>query len=132
MPVIRSEASTDDLLDAVAQLPTEELTRFAERVATLRAERVAPHVSRQEAALLEQIGRGLPAERQRRYAELAAKRAEERLTEAEHDELIYLSDETEQFDADRAAAIVALARLRGTAPAALMLSLGIKPADDGR
>ncbi|MGH2583793.1 MAG: STAS/SEC14 domain-containing protein [Dehalococcoidia bacterium] len=131
MPVIRSEASPDDLLEAVAQLPTEELTRFAERVATLRAERVAPHASHDEAALLHQIGRGLPAEHRRRYDDLMAKRDDERLTAEEHTELLRLSDELETLDAERVEAIVALARLRGVAPAALMQSLGIQPAADG-
>ena len=131
MPVIRSEASTDDLFDAVAQLPTEELTVFVERVATLRAERIAPHVSHDEAALLQRIGRGLPDGLRRRYEELATKRDDERLTADEYAELLRLTDEVELLNAERAEAIVALARLRGVAPAALMQSLGIQPAGDG-
>lgn len=131
MPVIRSEASTDDLLDALAQLPTEELTRFAERVASLRAERVAPHVAHDEAVLLQRIGRGLPEGTRRRYGELLTNRDDARLTAAEHAELLRLTDEVELLDAERAEAFVALARLRGVSLPALMQSLGIQPARDG-
>ena len=65
MPIIRSEASPEDLLDAVAQFPTEELARFAERVATARAEGVAPHVSHDEGVLLRRIANGLECARER-------------------------------------------------------------------
>ena len=131
MPSIRSEASTDDLLDAVAQLPTEELARFAERVAILRAERVAPHLSRDEAVLLRRIADGLPEGPRRRYRELIAKRDDERLTDDEHAELLRLTDEVERLDADRAEALLVLARLRGVSLTSLMQSLGIRSAHDG-
>ena len=115
MPVIRAEASPDDLLDAVAQLPTEELSVFAERVAVL----------------LLRIGRGLPADVRRRYDDLLAKRREERLRSDEHAELVRLTDEVERLDAERIEAIVALARLRGVSAATVMQSLGARPASDG-
>jgi hypothetical protein len=132
MPVIRTEASTDDLLDAVAQLSTEDLTAFAERVATLRAERVAAHLSHDETALLLRIGRGLPAGVRGRYDELVAKRCAETLSTDEHAELIRLTDDVERIDADRIEALVALAGLRRTSPADLMRSLGIPLSRDGR
>lgn len=131
MPVIRSEASTDDLLDAVAQLPTEELAAFAERVATLRAERTAAHVSRDESKLLLQISAGLPADARQRYGELVAKRRNEMLSTDEHADLIGLTDEIERLDAERFEALVALAHLRRTSLDELMQSLGIPPARDG-
>ena len=131
MPVIRITASTDDIVEAVAQLPTEELAAFVERVATLRAERVAPHAPADEAALLLRIGRGLPPARRRRYDALLLKRDEEMLSPEEHDELIRLTDELEQLQAERAEAIVALARLRRMSPVALLTSLGLRPASDG-
>jgi hypothetical protein len=131
VPVIRAEVSTDELLDAVAQLPTEELTAFLDRVATLRAERVAPHASPDEAALLVRIGRGLAPDRRRRYDALVAKRESEALRPSEHAELIDLTDEMERLAAERAEAIVALARLRGVPPAALLRDLGVQPPSDG-
>lgn len=46
LPRIQVEATSDQILETVAQLPPEELTTFVERVLTLRAERVAPHASK--------------------------------------------------------------------------------------
>jgi hypothetical protein len=132
MPVIRSEASADDLLDAAAQLSTDELTAFAERVAMLRAERTAAHLSHDETTLLLQIERGLPAKTRHRYDELVAKRRKEALSEDEHAELIGLTDATERLDAERVEALIALAQMRRTSLGELMHSLRIQPARDGR
>jgi hypothetical protein len=132
LPVIRSQASTDDLLDAVARLPTEELAVFAERVATLRAERTAAHLSHDETALLLQIERGLPTESRVRYDELVAKRRNESLGADEHAELIALTDTIEHLDAERMEALIALAQMRRTSLGELMHALGIQPARDSR
>lgn len=132
MPVIRSEASTDDLLDAVAQLSTDELAAFADRIAMLRAERTAAHLSLDETALLLQIERGLPAGSHRRYGELVTKRRNERLSADEHAELIGLTNDIERLDAEHMEALIALAQIRRTSLGELMQSLGIQPARDGR
>lgn len=132
MPVIRTEASSDDLLDAVMQLSSDELAAFTERVVTLKAERLAAHLSQDETALLLRIGRGLPPDTRRRYDELMAKRRAESLSAGEHAELMRLTDEAEHLDADRADALIVLAGSRRTSPIALMRSLGMQPTHDGR
>lgn len=69
MPHLQVEATTDQLLQTVAQLPPDELTAFVRRVRELRAERTASCVSSDETALLLQINRSLPDDRQRRFDE---------------------------------------------------------------
>ena len=59
-----------------------------------------------------------------RYQHLARRREAETLTEAEHAELIALSDAQELLDADRVAALVALATERGITRADAMASFG--------
>jgi hypothetical protein len=80
-----------------------------------------------EAALLLRINYALPAEEQQRFGALVAKRQQEIITSEELQELIQLTDQIERNDADRLAALDALARLRGVTLRALMQTLGIKP-----
>lgn len=127
MPVIQVEArlSTDQLLEAADQMSAEELATFTRRVLELRARRAAPVLFEDESPLLERINRGLPAARHARYATLLGRRDAGTLTEAEHDELLALSDEQEALDADRMEALSELARLRRVSLAQAMTSLGL-------
>jgi hypothetical protein len=68
-----------------------------------------------------------PKEFNERYRELTKKRQEERLTEAEHEALIRLTDEAELKQAERLQALVELARLRNMSLQEVMDALGIKP-----
>lgn len=122
------QLSTDKLLQAVERLSLPELERFVSEVLKLRAKRVAPSISREEGELLTRINSGLPRETQARYRELIKKRREERLTEQEYQELLTLSDEAEQKQAERLEALVELAALRNMSLRELMDALGIKPA----
>jgi hypothetical protein len=127
MPTIQVETSFKQLLDAVAQLPPEELNAFTEEVVALRANRTAPHVAEDEASLLLQINRGLSADLQTRSAELVARRQQEVITASEQAELIRLSNWIEQLEAERIAALAKLAYLRNVSVRELMASLGIPP-----
>lgn len=124
---IRSQVSVNDLLNGVAQLNTNDLEQFVSQVLALRAKRVAPSVSKQEADLLETINRGLTADTQQRYNELVAKRQAENLTATEHQELLALIDAIERADAERAQALGKLAQLRNMPVKALMETLNIRP-----
>ncbi|MDW8234804.1 MAG: hypothetical protein RMJ54_18690 [Roseiflexaceae bacterium] len=128
MSTIRVEAhvSTEQLLRAVEQLPEPDLDSFVAQVVMMRAQRAAPHLSHDETALLVQINRPLPPALQQRFDALVAKRQAETLTPAEHQELIDLTDQIEQHDAARLAALVQLAQLRQTSLQQLMQSLGIQ------
>src|SRR5262249_43891876 len=122
--------SLEQLLEAVEQLPPDELIPFVDQVLALRAQRSAPHLSADESALLQRVNRGLSLAARQRYDELVARRQAENLTDEEHDELIALSDEQEKIAADRLAALADLAQVRGVSLATLVDSLRITPPAD--
>ena len=124
---VRSRVSVDELLNGVAQLETPELERFISGVLSLRAKRVAPSVSQEEAQLLEKINEGLSPAVQQRYDELTAKRRAEILTPEEYQELLALIDRNELADAERIQALTELAQLRRVPILSLMAELGIGP-----
>lgn len=128
---VNARFSTDELLTAIAQLNSSELEDFTSRVIRLRAQRLAPHVPKNEAELLKKINQGVPLNVQTRYDELAIKREAETLTAPEYDELLQLTDQIEQVDAERLRNLAELARLRKTSLDAIMAELDIKaPVDD--
>ncbi len=86
------QASPEQLLNAIAQMPQPELEAFVEQVLKLRAQRQAPSVSSAESELLLKINQAIPADLQHRFNELVAKHQALTLTEAEHIELIQLGD----------------------------------------
>jgi hypothetical protein len=124
---IEAEVSTEQLLRAVEQLPSREFAAFVAQLLALRAQRDEPHVSQQETALLLQVNEGPSVDAQRRFDELIAKRQAETITPEEFTELIGLTDQIERHDAQRVAALDALAQLRRTTLTDLMDSLGLHP-----
>lgn len=127
MTTIPIEVSTEQLLRAVDRLPQHELETFVAQVVALRAQRAAPHLTQGETALLLQINSGLPADIQHRFDVLVAKRQAETITPDELHDLIQITDQIEQQDAQRLAALIDLAQLRQTTVPALMNALGIQP-----
>lgn len=128
MPTIQVEAqvSGQDLLKAVEQLAPSDLQQFVEEVLALRARRLSPCLSRDEAQLLSQINQGLPEDLRQRYEQLIVRRREEVLTPDEHAELLRLTDDVERREADRLRALTELAQLRKVSLSALMKALGIR------
>lgn len=124
---IEAEVSTAQLLRAVEQLPPQELAVFVARLLALRAQHAEPHLSQEETALLLQVNAGLPAETQRRFDQLVTKRQEEIITPEELAESIRITEQIEHCDAQRLAALEALAQLRRMTLADLLDSLGITP-----
>lgn len=117
--------STDEIISAVAQLSLPEIEEVFDQVLALQAERKAAHLSPAQSALLVRISEGLPAELAERLAALRANRDDETITDAEYEELTLLGDQAEEFHADRLAALVELAKLRGVSLPVLMNQLGI-------
>jgi hypothetical protein len=128
MPTIQVEAhlSRKDLLKAVEQLDPGEFQQFFADVLAVRARRQVPHLSAAESGLLRTINHGLPVDLQTRYRDLIGKRRQQSLTPEEHDELLRLTGQVEQLEADRVAALSELAQLRQTTLPALMTSLGLQ------
>ncbi|HEY0603342.1 MAG TPA: 50S ribosomal protein L9 [Herpetosiphonaceae bacterium] len=80
-----------------------------------------------EVELLQKINQGLPSELGQRYSALIEKRDAEDLTSDEHEELLDLTDQVEQLEAQRVEYLVELARLRNTTVTELIQELGIRP-----
>ena len=118
---IPAQVTVDALIEAVTQLPSEELEAFLARVNLVRRRQAT------EADLLAVIRRSLPAEQQQRLDELRDKLEAETLSEAERTELLGLVERVEAADVERAEALLALAQNRGVSVRRLMQDLGLEP-----
>lgn len=87
----------------------------------------APRLSRAESELLQRINAGPPEDTWREYHGLLAGRRSGKLTAREQARLVELSDEIEAANVPRIAALIELARLRGTTLDELMGTLDIRP-----
>lgn len=128
MPTVRIEAhlTAAELLKAVEQMPQPDRDDFVDQVVHLRTRPRASGLSRAESELLTKINLGLPAALQSRFDALVAKRREGRIAQDEYDELLQLTSQVEDSDAQRVEYLAELARLRKTTLPALMRDLGIK------
>src|SRR5262245_25191974 len=104
--------TSDELLLAVRRLPSSDLEQFVSQVLVVQAQRKAPSLPQAEAELLLKINRGLPADVQSRYISLIEKRQAVTLSPEEHEELLRLTEQVEQFEVQRLTALADLARLR--------------------
>ncbi len=121
------QASTEQLLKAIEQLPQQELDAFVEQVLKLRAQRQVPHLPQPESELLLKINHSLPTPSRTRFDQLIAKRQELTITDTELAELIEITDASEQLNAERIAAIAELAKLRHQTLDQVMQDLEIHP-----
>jgi len=126
MSTIQIQTSVEQLLDAVAQLPPDELASLTEKIVALRASHAAPHLEQDEASLLLQINRDIPTDIRLRNNELIKKRMAGILSGTELTELIDITNQFEQREAERVAALAALASLRHISLRELMTDLGIQ------
>lgn len=117
--------SLDKLIQAANQLNETELDRLLQQIVTLRAQRKALALPLEEADLLERINQGVPEDIHALYQALRAKREAETLTETEYEQLLQLSNQIEQFGAQRLEALATLAQLRQVSLPTLMENLGI-------
>lgn len=105
--------SPEALLQEASQFSDAALDKLFGQIALLHAERRAPHLSRQETELLELINYRRPPEAQARFEFLLKRMRSARITRKEHAELLTMTDQSEQFAADRVQAVMDLAALRG-------------------
>jgi hypothetical protein len=83
------------------------------------------HTTLSERQLLTFVRYPIPAPIQDRYSALIERRQAEVLTPEEHEELLELTDQIEQIDAQRAEYLVSLARMRRVPVSQLVTDLGI-------
>lgn len=117
----------EQLMSAVEQMPLHELDTFVARVLAVRAQREGSTLSETESTLLLRINNAIPRSLQQRFDELVARRNAEQLTPDEYAELLELTMQIEQREADRATALATLAQVRKTPLNDLMQQLGIQP-----
>ncbi len=129
MASVQLQISTEQLLKAAGQLPTDELDQFLSQLLALKARRIAPNLSEQESALMLQINRDFPSQEQ--YLELIGKRQAENLSDAEYNELLDLTHQAEAIQAARLDALLQLAELRQTTLPQIMQQLELKPSHIG-
>jgi hypothetical protein len=111
---VHLEVSTENLLNAVAQMPESEFNRFVERARALRKNgEKKQSVSPAEADLLHKINTIFPPEKRRRFNELYARFKNNDLNDDEYKEALALNDDIEALNAERIKLIGELAQLRG-------------------
>ena len=124
MPTI--ETRSKELLEAVKQLPPKEFDAFINGALSVRGHPKSATLSPKETKLIKQINRGLPVDLCKRQARLVGRLKRGTLTSAEHEELMTLTHQAESRDAERAAALLELAELRGLPVRMLMKQMGIQ------
>jgi hypothetical protein len=125
MPTIQIE--TEQLLNAALQMPRPELERFVAKLFALKAREETPNLSAEETKLLLKINHDLPPAARNRMNELIDRRQAGLITPAELEELIRLTDQSEEIGVERLKCLIELAALRNTTLDELMQQLGIKP-----
>ena len=125
MPTIQIE--TEQLLHAALQLSPRELDQLLARLQALRGHTKVPRLSLPEAELLRRINQSIPAQLQQRHDALRRKRRRHKLTRAEQQELLSLSQQMEQLDVERLQLLAELAQIRQLTLPALMQQLGLNP-----
>ncbi len=113
------------LLEAASALEPERFEKFVNDHLRVRAGRTAKPLAESEAALLARINAGPPADVWAEYRRLLGLLRQETLTPPDHAELLRLTDVMELHQAERVAALVELAALRGQSLPEVMDSLGI-------
>ena len=87
----------------------------------------APRLSKKETELFLIINQSLPTDQQKRIEELTEKMEFESITEAEHAELLQLTDAMENAQVKRLKAVAELAKVRNVSLSEMMRQLGLEP-----
>jgi Glu-tRNA(Gln) amidotransferase subunit E-like FAD-binding protein len=120
------KTATQEIFHAIEQLPSTELDDLFIQVLQLRAQRQLPTQVLTESELLKTINVTIPSALQDRFNELVAKRQSITITDEELDELITITDQSEQLNAQRITALTQLAQLRNQSLSQIMKALGIQ------
>lgn len=107
-----SQMSVNELLKGVQQLSAEDFDLFFKKISSLRSNS-GNKDSAKEQALLEKINAGMPLALEQRFAQLIAKRDLEMLTDAEYQELLQLTEKSEELQTKRLGYMMELAQLKG-------------------
>ena len=125
MPTI--QVDHEQLLDAALQMPRPELEQFVAKLFALKAQQETPNLSEAETGLLLKINQDLSPSGRSRMNELIDKRQAGAITPSELNELVQLTDQSEEIGAERLKCLIELSALRNVTLDELMRQLGIKP-----
>ena len=120
---VQLEVTTENLLNAVVQMPESEFNSFVKKAKVLRSKKVFN--SSLEADLILKINSVFPTDKRQRYNELYAKFQDEKTSENEYQELLQLNDEFESLNNKRLQFIAKLADIRQKSLLEVMKELGI-------
>ena len=125
---LQSSVTPDQLLHGIGQLEYEEFEKIFAQLTLLRAQRrYFTEPKKRESELLGLINRcNLSEEKLIHYQALDAKFYARTLTEVEHEALLQLSEQIEQFDVDRLEYLIELAQLWKMSVPQAMEQLGIQ------
>ncbi|MGA7729678.1 MAG: STAS/SEC14 domain-containing protein [Chloroflexia bacterium] len=121
------QLSPDAVIEAAKLLTETELDNLIRSLHAVQAQRKSRVLDADETMLLDKINNGPPVEVRQRYRQLIKKRRQGKLSEDEHAELLRLTEVAEQYQVERLAALIRLARIRNVSLDQLMHSLGITP-----
>ena len=125
---MHDQLSFSDLVETAANLNVQEYERFLIKVNTRRAQKRPDVLSKQETDLLKKIYSPFPLIKKERIAILNAKIWNSTLLENEHQELLQLIEEQENWAVTRMNHLAKLASIQNTDYATLVKQLGIFPA----
>lgn len=109
MAVHNLEITTENLLGIVSQFSDKEFQRFVEDAKKLRHKSAKTRWTKAEAELIKEINECVfSPEKYKRFEELIEKRQDEIITPSEMDELIALTDESEELTVRRLEHLVKL------------------------
>lgn len=122
------EVSTENLLNAVVQMPAKEFESFFEKARKLRQKPNGSRWTKREIELIKKLNDlVLSPEKQSRFNTLVKKRRAEKITEAELEELIALTEESEALNVKRIEIIARLANAKNKTLPEIMDELEIRP-----
>ncbi len=105
--------TVSELIREVRELPPADLEEFFSKVEAMRPSGASNGLSKQETSLLAKINSRLPNRRLARWNYLIALRDATTIETDEYKELLLITEEIEQFDAERLGWIAQLADLHG-------------------
>ena len=124
MAVDNIQISTENLLNAVVQMPAREFENFFEKARKLRQKAWTSH----EVELIRQLNNYvLSPEKRTRFNKLVKKRRAEKITASELSELIDLTNESESLNVKRIEILAKLATAKNKTLNEIMDELEIRP-----
>ncbi len=107
-----SQTSVNELLKGVQQLSAEDFDLFFKKISSLRSKSGNKALAKEQ-SLLEKINARMPLAMEQRFAQLIAKRDLETLTDVEYQELLQLTEKSEELQTNRLGYMMELAQLKG-------------------